>query len=123
MQDSKNIKQTLDMLLSENDTVFIVPHNRPDFDAIGAAMGMSLICKKNKHIEKYIMDEVHSGATEANVKDGLFSHKKQMLICVVHNANYKEFKHRVLAMDPHAFIVSNNCYEAAGGVRFNLLPF
>lgn len=82
-----------------------------------------VISKKNKHIEKYIMDEVHSGATEVNVKDGLFSHKKQMLICVVHNANYKEFKHRVLAMDPHAFIVSNNCYEAAGGVRFNLLPF
>ena len=56
MQDSKNIKQTLDMLLSENDTVFIVPHNRPDFDAIGAAMGMSLICKKNKK-KNYIVQE------------------------------------------------------------------
>ena len=82
-----------------------------------------VISKKNKHIAQYIMDEVHSGATEVNVKDGLFSKKKQMLICVVHNANYKEFKHRVLAMDPHAFMVSNNCYEAKGGVRFNLLPF
>ena len=57
MQDSKNIKQTLDMLLSENDTVFIVPHNRPDFDAIGAAMGMSLICKKNKKRNYIVIDD------------------------------------------------------------------
>ena len=69
------------------------------------------------------MKEVHSGSTEVNVKDGLFSKKKQMLICVVHNANYKEFKSNILKMDPGAFIVSNNCYEAAGGVRFNLIPF
>ncbi len=48
MQDTLVIKQCLDKLLSENDTVFIVPHNRPDMDAIGSAVGMALICKKNK---------------------------------------------------------------------------
>ncbi len=48
MQDTMVIKQCLDELLNENDTVFIVPHNRPDMDAIGAAVGMALICKKNK---------------------------------------------------------------------------
>lgn len=48
MQDTMVIKQCFDKLLSENDTVFIVPHNRPDMDAIGSAVGMALICKKNK---------------------------------------------------------------------------
>ena len=48
MEDTMNIKQCLDKLFSENDMVFIVPHNRPDMDALGSAIGMSLICKKNK---------------------------------------------------------------------------
>ena len=48
MECNRDIKETLDKLLCENDTVFIVPHNRPDFDAIGAAIGMALICEKLK---------------------------------------------------------------------------
>ena len=48
MQDSRTIKECLDKLLCESDRVFIVPHNRPDMDALGSAIGMALICKKNK---------------------------------------------------------------------------
>lgn len=48
MQDTMVIKQSLDKLFSESNTVFIVPHNRPDMDALGSAIGMALICKKNK---------------------------------------------------------------------------
>ena len=57
MQDSRNIKNTLDKLFSENDRVFIVPHNRPDMDAIGSAIGMSLICKKNKKRSFIVIDD------------------------------------------------------------------
>ena len=57
MQDSRYTKECLDKLLSENDRVFIVPHNRPDMDAIGAAIGMSLICKKNKKKSFIVVDE------------------------------------------------------------------
>ena len=57
MQDSRNIKSNLDKLLSENDRVFIVPHNRPDMDALGAAIGMSLICKKNKKRSFIVIDD------------------------------------------------------------------
>lgn len=46
MQSSKKIKACLDMLLSRCDTVFIIPHNYPDYDAIGACIGIDLICKK-----------------------------------------------------------------------------
>lgn len=46
MDNSAYIKASLDRLLEENDNVFIVPHIRPDFDAVGAAIGIALICKK-----------------------------------------------------------------------------
>ena len=60
MQNSKDIKACLDKLLSKNDRVFIVPHNRPDMDALGAAIGMSLICNK-KGKDNYIVidDEIN----------------------------------------------------------------
>lgn len=54
MQSSRDIKECLDKLLENNDKVFIVPHNRPDMDALGAAIGMSLICDK-KGKENYIV--------------------------------------------------------------------
>ena len=57
MQDSRTIKETLDKLLIENDKVFIVPHNRPDMDALASAVGMSLICKKNKKRNYIVIDD------------------------------------------------------------------
>ncbi len=54
MQSSRDIKDCLDRLLESDDTVFIVPHNRPDMDALGAAVGMSLICEK-KGKKSYIV--------------------------------------------------------------------
>ena len=57
MQEKKSIKETLDTLLSVNDRVFIVPHNRPDMDAIGASIGMSLICRKNKKRNYIVIDD------------------------------------------------------------------
>lgn len=57
MEDSKSIKCVFDKLMEDNDTVFIVPHNRPDFDALGAAIGISLICKKNKKKNYIVIDD------------------------------------------------------------------
>lgn len=47
MDNSTYIKASLDRLLEENDNVFVVPHIRPDFDAVGSTLGIALICKKN----------------------------------------------------------------------------
>lgn len=82
-----------------------------------------VISNKNDEIEDYIMNRINTGATEIKVHGGLFEKKKQLLMCVVHNAQYTKFKNRVLEMDPNAFIVSNNCYEVNGGQKFDLLPF
>ncbi len=57
MQSSRDIKKCLDKLLDNNDTVFIVPHNRPDMDAIGASIGMSLICNKKGKRNYIVIDD------------------------------------------------------------------
>lgn len=58
MTQTKEIKDTLNKVLLNNDTVFIVPHfyPNPDFDALGAVLGISLICKKNKKKAYIIID-------------------------------------------------------------------
>ena len=50
-------KESLDKLFEENDRVFIVQHKEPDMDAIGAAIGMSLILKKKKKKSYIVVDE------------------------------------------------------------------
>ncbi len=75
MQNSRDIKATLDSLLLENNQVFIVPHKRPDFDAIASSIGMTLICKKNnKKCYIVIDDELDKLESETrkiieNIKD------------------------------------------------------
>jgi len=82
-----------------------------------------VISNDNDRIEDYIMNKFKIGATEIKVHGGLFEKKRDMILCVVHNAQYRRFKNVVLEVDPHAFMISNDCYEVNGGVRFNILPF
>ncbi len=82
-----------------------------------------VVSKKNDEIEDYIMNKINTGATEFKVSGGVRSKRNQMLLCVVHNAQYAKFKDNVLKMDPDAFILSNNCYEVNGGKKLNILPF
>ena len=59
LQKLISAKNTLDKLLEESDRVFITGHKfpDPDMDCIGAAIGMSLICKKNKKKSYIVVDE------------------------------------------------------------------
>lgn len=82
-----------------------------------------VISKRNKDIEDYIMNKIHTGATEIKVKSGFFEKKKQMIYCIVHNAQYSKFKEKIMKMDPDAFILANNCYEVNGGIKYSILPF
>ena len=75
MTQTKMIKDALDVALLNNDTVFIVPHHspEPDFDALGAALGIGLICRKNKK-KCYIIVDVDLnkfGAEERKVVEYL----------------------------------------------------
>ncbi|HBA37534.1 MAG TPA: hypothetical protein DCY94_02300 [Firmicutes bacterium] len=82
-----------------------------------------VISDANDEIENYIMNEINTGATEIKVHSGLFEKRRQMLMCVVHNAQYAKFKENVLKLDPNAFMMSNNCYEVSGGQKYEILPF
>ena len=67
MTQTKKIKDTLNKVLLNNDTVFIVPHfyPNPDFDALGAVLGISLICKKYKKKAYIIIDtDINKFGTE-----------------------------------------------------------
>ena len=59
LQKLNSAKNTLDKLFEESDRVFITGHKFPDadMDCIGAAIGMSLICKKNKKKSYIVVDE------------------------------------------------------------------
>lgn len=57
MQSSKRIKGDFDRLLEVNDSIFVVPHTRPDFDALGASIGIALICKKNNKKCYIVIDD------------------------------------------------------------------
>lgn len=52
-----NLKDTLTRLLNSNDTVFIVSHDKPDFDALGASIGMAFICEKMKKKPYIVINE------------------------------------------------------------------
>ena len=82
-----------------------------------------VISCKSKDIENYIMKECYAGATEMKVHSGLFERKKQMILCVIHNTQYRKFKEKILKMDPHAFILSKYCFQVSGGMQYELLPF
>ncbi len=60
MLNIKNLKITLDEELSKDRNVIIIPHMGIDFDAIGSAIGLSLIATKYKK-ESFILvdDPIH----------------------------------------------------------------
>lgn len=61
MVSANTIKEVLDKVFKENDNVFLITHDRPDMDAIGACIGMGVICKE-RFKKSYIVinDEVES---------------------------------------------------------------
>lgn len=57
MADIKNLKVNLDSKILQSEKVVIVPHRNADVDAIGSAIGLSLIAKKNKKSSYIILDD------------------------------------------------------------------
>lgn len=80
--------------------------------------------KKIKEVKKFIIKELKTGVTVINVEGGYTHRKGKLLMCVVDNKDYYLFRQSVIAIDPDAFFIINNCYESSGGVkreRINLL--
>jgi len=57
MEAIKNLKINMEQKILETENVIIVPHNGIDFDAIGSAIGLSLIAKKMKKPAFIVVDD------------------------------------------------------------------
>lgn len=79
--------------------------------------------KETEKVKKFIIDDLKSGVTMLDTKGGFRNEKGYLLMCVVPTPDYYYFKESVLALDPNAFFVINDCYEVHGGVKRSNLPF
>lgn len=57
MENIKNLKINMEQKILESNSVVIVPHNGIDFDAIGSALGLSLIARKLKKTSCIVVDD------------------------------------------------------------------
>ena len=53
----KDLKVYMSSRIIKANNVILIPHNNPDFDAIGAAAGMTLVAKKFKKQSKIIVND------------------------------------------------------------------
>ena len=67
MLNIKNLRLVLDQKLQNTKRVIIIPHLYPDFDAIGSAIGLSLIASKYKK-ESFILLDYPTYTIDAGVK-------------------------------------------------------
>ena len=79
---------------------------------------------KTLKVKEFIIEELKTGVTLIDIEGGYSRNKGKLLMCVVDNQDYYLFKEAVLAIDPEAFFIIDDCYEVAGGMkreRINLL--
>lgn len=67
MINIKDLKVNLENSILSTENMIIVPHKFADFDAIGSAIGLTLLSKKAKH-QSYILNGDSPAETEAGVK-------------------------------------------------------
>lgn len=79
--------------------------------------------KETEKVRSFIIKDLKSGVTMLETKGGFREEKGYLLMCVVTTKDYYYFKESVLAIDPNAFFVINDCYEVHGGVKRTNLPF
>lgn len=73
--------------------------------------------KETEKVRTFILEDLKSGVTMLETKGGFREEKGVLLMCVVNTNDYYYFKESVLAIDPKAFFVINDCYEVRGGVK------
>ena len=79
--------------------------------------------KKVRKIKKLILEDFKTGLTIIPSRGGYSKKRGHMIMCVVGNQDYYNFKERILEIDPNAFIIINKCYEVNGGVKRSSFHF
>ncbi len=79
--------------------------------------------RETKKVKSIILDQIKTGYTVLPTVGGYSHTKSEMIMCVLPTKDYFLLKELVLDVDPHAFIVVNDCYDVNGGVKKKSLPF
>lgn len=79
--------------------------------------------KRVRKIKKLILEDFKTGLTIIPSRGGYSKKRGHMIMCVVGNQDYYNFKERILEIDPNAFIIINKCYEVNGGVKRSSFHF
>lgn len=78
---------------------------------------------KEEEVIDFIINIIKSGVTELESK-GIYSKRKdKTFMCVVPTERYNLLKSAVMEIDPEAFIVISDCYEAVGGTKKRIIEF
>ena len=73
-----------------------------------------IISDKSKEIQAMILEELDRGVTAIPVKGGYSQGQQEMLMCVIPEKEFLELRERVLAIDPHGFVVAMAASEVMG---------
>lgn len=79
--------------------------------------------KKVRKVKSLIINDFQTGFTSIPSRGGYSKKSGFLIMCVVSNRDYYEFKQRLLEIDPNAFLIINRCFEVNGGVKRSNMPF
>ena len=82
-----------------------------------------VISEQRDKIEDYVNKTKKINGINIKVKSGNILQKKQMLLCIVHNTNYTNFKNNILQIDNKAFFLTSRCYELSSQKNYGPIPF
>lgn len=90
-------------------------------DSINMCKAFTIITTKPEEINKYIMQDIHHGVTTYPAKGEYTGENKTVIITVCRTSEAIRLRRKVLAIDPHAFIIITKTSEILGkGFRDNV---
>ena len=90
-------------------------------DSINMCKAFTIITTKPDEINKYIMQDIHHGVTTYPAKGEYTGENKTVIVTVCRRSEAIRLRRRVLAIDPHAFIIITKTSEIMGkGFRDNV---
>ena len=72
-----------------------------------------IVTERPFEVKDYVMDNLHYYVTDISARGGYSNKKKSMLMCVVSTLDYVKLKEVILGIDPKAFFLIVDTYEAA----------
>jgi len=74
-----------------------------------------IMTTKEKEIRNYVLETLHHGITEFDVKGGFQLHKKKVLMTVIPTKDYFRLKEGIKYIDKNAFVIVTDSYQTYGG--------